>query len=100
MPRNNRLYVTGSDVLAVRENGDTPPELFRRTGQTRNVRALATADAVIRDGMLLDVVIDEDGLIAFQDPWSGVKERHAPSKWVKPAIATFDQLSPVFEENL
>lgn len=96
--RNYTLHIHGGDVLAVRRNGDTDPDLFVKAGETRNPRAMATADAVIYDAQLLDVYA-EDGLVILQDPWAGMHERFAPSEWVDPSVAMFDRVDPVFADE-
>lgn len=96
--QNYRLYHQDGEVYAVRDNVETDPELFRRTGQTENIRTVAAADAVIHDDLLLDVVV-EDGRVILQDPWSGVKERFYPPEWLEPSLATFERVDPIFNEG-
>lgn len=97
--RNYHCYTVGGEIVAVREHADRSPALYRRTGETTNLRALATADAVIYEGSLLDVAIEDDGLIVLQHPHAGVRERFTPVEWFDRSRATFERVESVFEEG-
>lgn len=92
--RNYSLHHHNGSLYAVRGNGDTWPELFARTGQTQNVRALASVDAVIHDGLLLDVCTDTC-LVILQDPWAGAQETLSPETWRDTPFATYDRIGGI-----
>lgn len=95
---NYRVYDVGDERLAVRDTGDERAELFRRTGESRNVRTIAAADAVLYDDDVLDVVVYE-GRVIFQEPWAGERVRYAPKEWVDDPIVTFERVNPTMDEH-
>jgi hypothetical protein len=97
--RNFTAHIVDDEILAVRENGDRRPSLFRRTGQTRNVRTIAAADAVTAPGEdnLLDVIVS-DGLVVLQEPYAGIRTRYAGEEFVDPPFVMFERVEAIFDE--
>lgn len=97
--RNFTVHTHDGEIFAVRQNGDRRPSLFRRTGETNNPRAIASADAVTApgNGNLLDVFV-EDGLVVLQDPWAGIQARYAGEEFVDTAFVTFEKVEAIFDE--
>lgn len=96
--RNFTTHIYDGNIYGVRNSGERQPELFVRTGQTTNIRAVASADAVVYDGLLLDVFADGKRVL-FQDPWSGIEARFAAVEWHEPAIVTLDKVERVFASD-
>jgi hypothetical protein len=97
--RNYTTHIVAGEIVAVRENGDRRPSLFRRTGETNNVRAIASADAVTAPGYdgLLDVIV-EDRRIILQEPYAGIIDRYTGEEFVDTAFVTFEQVEAIFDE--
>lgn len=82
----HRGYVIDGDIYVVFRD-----RLYRRTGQTRNVRALATEDAVGWKGEIHEVVVS-DGLVLFQHHMGGIREHLAGADWLDTTVVTFEEV--------
>jgi hypothetical protein len=97
--RNFTAHLHDGEIFAVRQNGDRRPSLFRRTGETNNARAIASADAVTAPGYdgLLDVIVD-DRRIILQEPYAGIIDRYSGEEFVDTAFVTFEKVDAIFHE--
>lgn len=83
-------YILNDEVYVVYRNC-----LWRRTGQTRNPRVIAQADAVASDGELLTVHTD-GALVELQHHIAGIEERLVASELIEPpSYATFEEVDSV-----
>lgn len=83
---SHRGYIIDGDIYVVFRD-----RLYRRTGQTRNARALASEDAVGWNGAIHEVIVS-DGEILFQHHMGGIREYFAGVDWFDTAVVTFEEV--------
>lgn len=88
---SHATYIVDGEVYIVARG-----KLWRRTGQTRNPRVMALADAVSsHDGELLTVHFD-DGLVLLQHHIAGIEERFDASQRTDYTHVTFEEVETVW----
>lgn len=97
--QNYHLHEYGDEILAVRDNVECSADLFRLTGETRNVRTAAIADAVLYDGGLLSAYSTPQGTVVFQDPYAGVREEFFPPEWFDEPVPTFEEIDSIGQDD-
>lgn len=91
-PKDVHFHETpGGELLATRVDEDLHPKIYRVTGQTRNPRALVSADAVVVEGRLLEAYAN-GRTVRTQHPRAGRAERYDAEEWLDKPALTLDRL--------
>ena len=96
VPWEWRAVALGDEALIARSIPEGVAEAFRVVGQTRNVRRLARADAVLFGGAVVEAIYDADrGVVVFQHDYAGRIETYGVDKWLAAPAVQLDRLETV-----
>lgn len=96
VPWEWRAVAFGDETLITRSVPEGVAECFRVVGQTRNVRALAHADAVLLDGTVVEPFYESEyRRVLFQHDYSGRVATHEPSEWLASPAVQLERLETI-----
>ena len=89
------------EILIVRDVPEGSVACYRVRGLTRNVRAIATVDAVIYEGRVLEPFYDEETRrFRLQHDYAGLMERLSPEEWLEDPLVCLDRCDRVALEDV
>lgn len=86
----------GDETIVAYDVPESRVECYRVDGMTRNVRAIAFADAVLYEGNIVDTFYDEElHYVVLQHVFAGRKARLRPEEWFDEPVVVLEKCDRV-----